>query len=92
MSANDNDRTSKLLGGSLFSRYISKRFADWWAREAAFDELMSLDDRMLKDIGVARCEIPGFVAFKVEPQEAANEERSLQLRTASEKKLHSRRG
>jgi uncharacterized protein YjiS (DUF1127 family) len=92
MCANDNGHAAKLLDSGPLSRYILKPLADWWAREAAFDELMSLDDRMLKDIGVARCKIQGLAAVKIERQEAANEQRSPQSGTTSEKKLHSRRG
>lgn len=83
MATNDNVRTIKSLVGILFGRYILKPFVDWRAQRAAFDELMSLDDRTLKDIGVARCEIRGLVAHKIAPQDVANDNRPLQSRPAT---------
>jgi uncharacterized protein YjiS (DUF1127 family) len=84
MSAKDDDRTIRSLGGNLFRRYILTPFANFRAREATFHELTLLDDRMLKDIGVARCRIPGLVAFRVVQQEAVNEDRPPQSRIANE--------
>jgi len=92
MGANNNDRAARRLGRSSFSRYILKPFFGWWAREAAFSELMSLDDNTLNDIGVARCEIPGLVRFKIVRPEAANDERLLQSRAANDGKDRLRRG
>ena len=83
MSANNNDRTAKTVAGSLLGRYILKPLADWRARQRAMDELMSLDDHMLEDIGISRCEIPGIGDGTVVPRWAANEnlpERSKTLR------------
>ena len=34
---------------------------------------MSLDDHTLKDIGIARCEIPGIVSGNIVPRRAMNE-------------------
>jgi hypothetical protein len=36
------------------------------------DELMSLDDHMLADIGISRSEIPGIVSGLIKPGRAAN--------------------
>lgn len=46
---------------SLFSSLLSsmtERFGNWRARERAYRELSSLDDRSLADIGLTRSDIP----------------------------------
>jgi len=40
---------------------LSTRFSDWRMRTAAYDGLMSMDDRMLRDIGLSRAEIEAAV-------------------------------
>lgn len=80
MSANNEDRTAKTVAGSLLGRYILKPLADWRARQRAMDELKSFDDRMLKDIGISRCEIPGIGDGTVVPRRAANENLGQQSR------------
>ena len=37
---------------------LARRFADWRARQRAYEELSSLDDRSLADIGITRSDIP----------------------------------
>ena len=81
MSANSNDRTAKTVVGSLLGRYILKPLADWRARQRAIDELMSLDDHMLNDIGISRCEIRGIGDGTVVPRRAVNENLAQQSRT-----------
>jgi len=44
-----------LLSGA---QYLKGVYADWRRRQAAYDELNSLDDRSLADIGIARSDIP----------------------------------
>jgi uncharacterized protein YjiS (DUF1127 family) len=85
MNANTNAPTAKTVSGGLLGRCVLKPLADWRARQRAMDELMSLDDQMLKDIGVARCEIPGIVAGNVVPRWAANENLVPQSGTARRK-------
>ncbi len=57
----------------LLDRLVVKPLATWRARQLALDELSSLDDHMLADIGVTRGEIPGIVAGKLAPRRAVNE-------------------
>jgi len=85
MNANNNARTAKTASVGLLSRYILKSLADWRARQRAMDELMSLDDHMLKDIGIARCEVLGIVAGNVVPRRAANENLAQRSRTMRRK-------
>ena len=59
--------------GRLLDRFVFKPFAEWRARNAAFDELSSLDDHMLADIGIARSQIPGVVADMARSRHAVNE-------------------
>ncbi|HKT20614.1 MAG TPA: DUF1127 domain-containing protein [Stellaceae bacterium] len=44
-------------------------YADWRRRQAAYDELNSLDDRSLADIGISRSDIPYL--FSRDIQDAA---------------------
>jgi len=62
-------RTTRRSGGG----HILKPLVDWRERRRALDELMSLDDHILKDIGIARCEILGIVAGYVVLWQAVNE-------------------
>lgn len=39
-------------------RALAAKFQAWQRKRAAYEELMALDDRMLKDIGISRTEIP----------------------------------
>ncbi|WP_123691813.1 DUF1127 domain-containing protein [Stella humosa] len=55
-------------------RKIGKLLGAWSVQRRAYNELMSLDDRQLRDMGLARSEIPAVVAgtfapdsFRVEP-------------------------
>ena len=85
MNANTNARIAKTASVGLLSRYILKPLADWRTRQRAMDELMSLDDHTLKDIGIARCEVLGIVAGNVVPRRAANENLAPQSRTMRRK-------
>lgn len=60
--------------GSAIDRYIFKPIANRRARRVAIEELMSLDDHMLADIGITRGDIPGIVAGKIELGRASNED------------------
>jgi uncharacterized protein YjiS (DUF1127 family) len=51
-------RTLELI---MFS-FIKARLSAWRERERAFEELMSLDDRSLADIGIRRADIPFVLA------------------------------
>jgi uncharacterized protein YjiS (DUF1127 family) len=42
-------------------RQMARIFSDWWAMRRAERELYALDDRTLKDIGIAREEIHSAV-------------------------------
>jgi uncharacterized protein YjiS (DUF1127 family) len=43
-------------------RSLKAHLADWRARQRAYDELASLDDRSLADIGLTRADIPFVVS------------------------------
>jgi len=57
----------------LLDRLVVKPLANWRARQLALEELSSLDDHMLADIGITRGEIPGIVSGKLAPHGAVNE-------------------
>ena len=40
---------------------LASRFYNWRMRNAAYDGLMSMDDRLLRDIGLSRAEIEAAV-------------------------------
>ena len=40
----------------------------WWARTRIHDELMSMDDRMLADIGISRADVPAVAAGRFQGQ------------------------
>ena len=63
--------------GSLLSRLVLAPLARLKAREAAYEALMSLDDHMLKDIGITRSQIPGVVRGVINPHRASNENKPL---------------
>jgi len=72
MSTKYNGRTAGVVQDGLLGRYILKPLANWRARQVAMEELMSLDDHMLADIGISRSEIPGIVSGLIKPGRAAN--------------------
>ena len=49
---------------SKFANGLIGRFENWRARERAFRELSSLDDRSLADIGLARSDSPFVLSRK----------------------------
>jgi uncharacterized protein YjiS (DUF1127 family) len=49
---------------SRFAEGLIGRFENWRARERAYRELASLDDRSLADIGLARSDIPFVLSQK----------------------------
>lgn len=79
MKAENNGRTAAVLAGSLLYRYIVKPLASWRARQVAMEELMSLDDHILADIGINRGEIPGIVTGRIQPRRAANDDLSQRV-------------
>ncbi len=42
--------------------WIASPLFSWWNRTRVYDELMSMDDRMLADIGISRADIPTVAA------------------------------
>jgi uncharacterized protein YjiS (DUF1127 family) len=42
--------------------WIVRPLADAWARAQVQDELMSMDDRLLADIGISRADIPSIAS------------------------------
>lgn len=42
--------------------WIVRPIANAWARAQVHDELMSMDDRLLADIGISRADIPAVAA------------------------------
>ncbi|WP_374441532.1 RSP_7527 family protein [Stella sp.] len=70
-------RTLSGVGAFLVAapRKIARSLAAWNDQRRAYDELMALDDRQLRDMGLARSEIPAVVAgtfapdsYRVEPK------------------------
>jgi uncharacterized protein YjiS (DUF1127 family) len=53
------------MTNSLFEA-LARRFADWRARQRAYEELSSLDDRSLADIGITRSDIPFLLSQPAE--------------------------
>jgi uncharacterized protein YjiS (DUF1127 family) len=41
---------------------VVRPLSAWWARTQVHDELMSMDDRMLADIGISRADVPAVAA------------------------------
>ena len=60
----DRAETMNELGGGIggFFRRIGEAFARWRSRRVTKDELASLDDHALADIGMARADIPYVAA------------------------------
>jgi uncharacterized protein YjiS (DUF1127 family) len=57
--------TSKEFDSNLFGSafgWLVRPFANMWSRTQVFDELMSMDDRLLADIGISRADIPAVAA------------------------------
>jgi len=52
------------IGGALGQVVVAlgKAASEWQEQRTAFRELMELDDRMLRDIGISRSEIPAVIA------------------------------
>jgi uncharacterized protein YjiS (DUF1127 family) len=42
--------------------WLVRPLAALWARTRVYDELMSMDDRLLADIGISRADIPSVAA------------------------------
>jgi uncharacterized protein YjiS (DUF1127 family) len=53
----------KFIAATL--HYLKAAYMDWRRRQAAYEELSSLDDRSLADIGIARSDIPYLFARDV---------------------------
>lgn len=47
---------------SEFGRVVREAFGGWYSRQIAYRDLMALDDRMLRDIGISRADIPAVIA------------------------------
>jgi len=46
---------------ALTRSWIAKPLVRWYRRNALYQEMMSLDDRTLADIGMSRFDVPYFV-------------------------------
>lgn len=57
---------SNLLTNSVHA--LVARFAAWRARQRAYAELSSLDDRDLADMGISRSEIPYILSKTLDEQ------------------------
>jgi uncharacterized protein YjiS (DUF1127 family) len=42
--------------------WLVRPLANLWSRTQVYDELMSMDDRLLADIGISRADIPSVAA------------------------------
>lgn len=51
-----------LLAGDFLERHVALPLRCWRERERLYAELCGMDQRELKDLGLTRAEIPGFVA------------------------------
>jgi uncharacterized protein YjiS (DUF1127 family) len=60
-------------------QYLKNAYVSWRRRQAAFDELNSLDDRSLADIGITRSDIPYL--FSRDIQDAAKAQAAGLVRT-----------
>ncbi len=57
-------RLTRLAGAwvaGLFRAWLSAPAVRWYRRRKLYRELMRLDDRLLDDIGILRCDIPNLV-------------------------------
>jgi uncharacterized protein YjiS (DUF1127 family) len=59
--------------GRLLNRLVLEPLARLRARQLAYEELMSLDDHMLADIGITRGQIPGVISGVLAVRVASNE-------------------
>jgi uncharacterized protein YjiS (DUF1127 family) len=53
--------------------WLARPLSVWWNRTQVYDELMSMDDRMLSDIGISRAEIPAVAAGRYRGETPARE-------------------
>ena len=58
-----HSEVERLVGGAAGRKPfpVLRMVRDWLARRRAIRELEALNDRLLRDIGLSRCEIPQFV-------------------------------
>ncbi len=69
-------RLMGLAGASvagLFRVWLLAPAVRWYRRRKLYQELMGLDDRLLDDIGILRCDIPKVVRNAYAPRRAAAE-------------------
>jgi uncharacterized protein YjiS (DUF1127 family) len=69
---------------SRFADGLIGRFENWRARERAFRELSTLDDRSLADIGLSRSDIP----FVLDSKPAERSVRHIETEAANENVRH----
>jgi uncharacterized protein YjiS (DUF1127 family) len=55
-----NDYENNWFAGTF--GWLVRPFASLWSRTQVYDELMSMDDRLLADIGISRADIPSVAA------------------------------
>lgn len=53
--------------------WIARPLVAWWNRSQVYDELTSMDDRMLADIGISRADIPAVAAGGYRSETSGNE-------------------
>ena len=58
--------------------WIASPLAAWWTRSRLHDELMSMDDRMLADIGISRADIPAVAAGSYRGETSGNDWRIVE--------------
>jgi uncharacterized protein YjiS (DUF1127 family) len=69
-TGNRNQAPAKRLGRRAPGAGLIGAVRRWWAQRAAERDLQALSDRMLRDIGIQRGEIPKVVARLIANEEA----------------------
>jgi uncharacterized protein YjiS (DUF1127 family) len=61
------------FAGEAFGRFVVKPLRTWNKRRVTYDELMGLDDHMLRDLGITRGQIAGVAVAAAEGAQTVRE-------------------